>query len=276
MLKRWVNYYGNALGMSNLIVFDDNSVDGSTDNLGCTVHRLAWFPGGDRFVPSRMKLANGIAAGLLACYDYVIFADVDEFLVPDPNEFDGLLEFIRARSDRDVIAGMALNVVHFAEVEPAGIDPDRPILDQRSFAKFIPRMCKPAIKRVPARWRRSTHAISAPYEVDTGLYLMHMKFYDQDALRELGDRRRAAFESDARGFNSSWKLTGNEITARVAEAVSGHRPEDIPEYVPDPSALAKVVVQRPDAYESGPHSAQMATMRDQPLVRIPERLRGLV
>ncbi len=274
MLKRWVSYYGEAVGRSNLVIFDDNSVDGSTDNLDCTVHRLPKFPGGKKFIPARMKLANGIAAGLLACYDYVIFADVDEFLIPDPDEFDGLLDFIRARPNSDVIAGMALNVVHHAGVE-GDIDPERPILDQRSFAKFIPRMCKPSIKRIPAQWRRSTHAITAPYRVDPGLFMAHMKFYDHESLRELGDRRRALFKADARGFNSSWKLTGSEIAKQVTDGLAGPHPDEIAEFIPDPQVLEQLVLHRDDYYESG-GAAQMKAMRDEPLVRIPKRLRGLV
>jgi hypothetical protein len=273
MLKRWVSYYGAAVGRSSLVIFDDGSVDGSTEDLGCTVHRLPNFPGGKMFIPSRMKLASGIAAGLLACYDYVIFADVDEFLIPDPDQFEGLVDFLKARPHSDVIAGMALNVVHHAEVE-AGIDPERPILDQRSFAKFIPRMCKPSIKRIPAAWRHSTHAITAPYRVDSGLFMMHMKFHDRNSLRQLGDRRRAAFESDGRGMNSSWKLTGGEITQRVTGFLAGQQPGEITEFTPDPQVLEQIVVHRNGLHESR-GAAQLYAMRDQPLVRIPERLRGL-
>lgn len=275
MLRRWVGYYGDAVGRSNLLVFDDNSVDGSTDDLGCTVHRLPRFPGGERFEPSRMRLANGVAAGLLSCYDYVIFVDVDEFLIPDPDQFDGLLDFIAAHADRDVIAGMALNVVHVAGVE-ADIDVDRPILDQRSFAKFIPRMCKPSIKRVPARWHRSAHAIAAPYQVDPALFLMHMKFHDHDSLQASGDRRRAAFDSDARGKNSSWKRTGREIADRVTGAVARQHNDLIVEFVPDPHVLEAIVVRRGNRIYASRGAAQLTATSDAPLVRIPERLYGLV
>ena len=40
MLPRWVQYYGDQLGQDNLVVLDDNSVDGSTEHLPCTVLRL--------------------------------------------------------------------------------------------------------------------------------------------------------------------------------------------------------------------------------------------
>lgn len=275
MLKRWVRYYSKAVGLSNLIVFDDNSVDGSTKDLGCTVHRLPKFPGGGSFLRSRMRLANGIANGLLAAYDWVIFADVDEFLIPDPAKYDGLVDFLAARRDREVVAAMALNVVHHPD--EAAIDPERPILDQRSFAKFAPRMCKPSIKRIPAQWKRSTHAIAAPFQVDPELFMMHMKFHDQDELRDLGDRRRALFEADRRGFKSSWKLTGRRISNRVGGALAEQALGDVPEFVPDPRQLEQVVQPVPD---DGSHEAigdpQLKAMVDQPLVRIPERLRGLV
>lgn len=40
MLSRWVDYYGREVGLGNLVVLDDNSVDGSTTGLACPVYRL--------------------------------------------------------------------------------------------------------------------------------------------------------------------------------------------------------------------------------------------
>ena len=37
MLPLWVNYYGGQFGAENLYVVDDNSEDGSTDDLPCDV-----------------------------------------------------------------------------------------------------------------------------------------------------------------------------------------------------------------------------------------------
>ena len=84
LLPLWVSHYARHVGIDNLVVLDDNSVDGSTEGLGCTVHRVPELKGGLAFEPVRMRLMNGLAAGLLAVYDYVVFVDVDEFLVTDP------------------------------------------------------------------------------------------------------------------------------------------------------------------------------------------------
>ena len=76
LLSLWVSHYARHVGIDNLVVLDDNSVDGSTDGLGCTVHKVPPLKGGLDFEPVRMRLMNGIAGGLLAAYDYVVFVDV--------------------------------------------------------------------------------------------------------------------------------------------------------------------------------------------------------
>ena len=87
----------------------------------------AAMPGLER---ARMRLINGFAQGLLACHDFVIFVDVDEFLIPDPAKFVGLREFLAAHRDQPVIAPLALNLVHYLGVE-GDLDPNRPVLEQR-------------------------------------------------------------------------------------------------------------------------------------------------
>jgi hypothetical protein len=83
MLPVWIRYYGGQLGMENLYVFDDNSVDGSTDDLPCDVIRIPPVRDG-KFESTRMRLVSGFADALLAVYDAVLFCDVDEFVVADP------------------------------------------------------------------------------------------------------------------------------------------------------------------------------------------------
>ncbi|MEO5652825.1 MAG: glycosyltransferase family 2 protein, partial [Marmoricola sp.] len=40
MLPLWIKYYGAQFGVENLYVVDDNSEDGSTDDLPCDVLRI--------------------------------------------------------------------------------------------------------------------------------------------------------------------------------------------------------------------------------------------
>jgi hypothetical protein len=273
MLSRWVDHYGHHVGHENLVVLDDNSEDGSTCGLPCTVHRHPPMPGHKRFEVRLMELVSGLAQGLLAVYDFVVFVDVDEFLVPDPKNYDRLVDFLATRRDSPVLAPVTLNVVHHVRVE-GPLDRDQPVLGQRRFAKFVPLMCKPCVKQVPARWRYATHGIMAPFEVDPELFMIHLKFHDRDALRAVADQRRRMVDADGRGGGSSWRAGGEPLASRLESFVAGVDPDDVPEF--DPSSLdLKALVHRTagGAYRTVPQG-QVRAMESQPLLRVPERLYG--
>src|SRR5436190_8925665 len=80
MLPRWLAHYGAELGYDNLVVLDDNTVDGSTDDLPCLHYRLPPGPWKAPWSKTRLRLVNGLAGGLLAVNDAVLYTDVDEFL----------------------------------------------------------------------------------------------------------------------------------------------------------------------------------------------------
>ena len=83
MIRRWVDYYAGQVGAEHLVVIDDNSADGSTDDLPCPVLRIPYLRK-QGFEPARMGLLAGISAGLLEAYDAVMFCDADEFVVAEP------------------------------------------------------------------------------------------------------------------------------------------------------------------------------------------------
>lgn len=274
LLPRWVDHYAREVGVDNLIVFDDGSTDGSTRTLPCTVHRLPELAS-RKYESTRMTLVSGMAQGLLARYDFVAFVDTDEFLVADPAHHAGLRDFLKARADREVIAPIALNVVHHTGVEP-DIDPSRPVLDQRCFAKFTPLMCKPALKRIPAAWRYASHGITARFEVDPELFMIHLKFYDREHLRRRSNHRRLLVEADGRAAKSSWSSDGDEMVAVLDRTVRSVDPDGVPEFDPREVDLASVVHEEKGGWFRTLPQGQVRAMTTQPLVRIPQRLRGIV
>lgn len=280
MLPRWVRYYGGQVGMTNLIVMDDNSIDGSTDSLPCTVLRLPPQPWKVDFEHTRMKLASGIGAALLSCYDVIIFCDVDEFLVPDPSRHRGLLDYLGARSDRDVIAPVGMNLLHNSNLEPP-IDPGLPVLAQRRFVKFAPGMCKPSVKRVSAPWRAASHGILSPFAVDPDLWMLHLKFYDIDALRRVADHRNRMHQLDGRADNTTWTRTGSELadellswTAPPTGADYADGGADVPEFDPEELNLEAVVKKVNDGLYKSSGGGHIYAMANNPLRRLPERFRG--
>lgn len=273
MLPRWIDYYGGQLGTDHLYVIDDNSSDGSTTALPCSVIRVPDW-GSAHFERTRMQLVSGIAAGLLAAYDAVLFADADEFLVADPKHFDGLADLIR-RVDRPVIGAVALNVMHVAAREPA-LRPDAPILSQRSVAKFMPLMCKPAVKRVADPWVAGSHGVAVPYELDPRLFLFHMKFADRGHLEAVGNHRKHLATTQGRAAQTSWDSTGEDLTRLLDELTAGLDPADLPEFKPTRKLLDGIVRQMDTGAYRAHGRRQMQAMRHQRPVAIPRRFAACV
>ena len=273
MLPRWIRHYGAQVGIENLVVLDDNSTDGSTDGLPCTVHRLPPLPGAG-YERARMTLLSGLAAGFLAVYDYVVFVDADEFLVADPTRHADLRAYLASRPDRDVLAPLALNVVQVPGLE-GPLRPDEPVLGQRRFAKFAPLMCKPSVKRVPAGWRWASHGIEAPFEIDRELFMIHLKFADRDALEKVAAHRRALVEADGRAKGSSWSRSSEDVLKVFDKAVRDVEPDRVPEFDPRAADLSSIVEQQRNWFRSTGRG-QLAGLRHQPLSRVPSALLGTV
>lgn len=275
MLPRWVGYYGSQVGNDNLFVIDDNSVDGSTDQLPCTVLRLPPGPWKANWMQTRIDLVNSLSRGLLSCFDVVVFTDVDEFLVPDPRRHSGLRAFLQARADSDVVGALALNVLH----DPGGeapLEEDRPVLAQRRLVAFAPGMCKPLVKRRPAPWLQGFHGIKAPYVIDPELLLLHLKYADAEALAEVADRRQRIFQEERRGSaKSTWPLGAEALHRQLLGWVGDVPHGEVPEWSPHSFELTEVVREMPSGYfrSSGP---QLDAMSEHPLMVLPERFRSLV
>lgn len=278
MLPLWLRYYGGQLGTENLYVVDDNSEDGSTDDLPCDVLHIPPIRGG-KFNSTRMNILGHLGRALMELYDVLVFCDTDEFIVPDPDRWGSLREYVEARSEDPEITGVAslgFNVVHNVGAEPP-LDLGQPLLGQRRLAKFLPLMCKPAIKWVPAHWSAGTHGLRAPYTVDPDLWMFHMKFGDRDHLQEAADHRRRMVEADGRSRETQWRQGGDSLVDLLERITAGADAAQIPDFVPPQGkALADLVVEDPPGNWRAPKASQMSLMENRPLVRIPERFHGRV
>jgi hypothetical protein len=274
MLPRWVAHYGRECGTDHLYVIDDNSTDGSTDDLPCSVIRIpSW--GDKHFEQTRMRMVSRIAAGLLEAYDAVLFADADEFLVADPERHEGLVDLLAKRPDVPVLGAQALNVVHDAQREPQ-LDADRPVLGQRTWAKFIPLMCKPALKRTPAPWVAGSHGTTVPFEIDPDLYLFHLKFAEREHLRATGDHRKALADSEGRAAATTWQFAGDDLVGLLDEITSEVDPAEVEPYRSRPEVLSEIVREAEGGHFRAHGRRQFNAMRVQPMVSIPERFWGLL
>ncbi len=275
MLPRWVDYYGEQVGVDSLLVLDDNSADGSTTDLPCTTYRLPPGPWKKGWGKSRERIVNGFARGLIACTDVVIYCDVDELLVPDPAKYSGLMDYLTTHAG-DIVAPLALEVLHNDRLE-GPLAQGRPLLDQRRFVKWSTAMCKPLVKRVPTAWEFAFHGIREPFAIDRDLWLLHLKYADVTALGEVAEQRRRWHEEDGRGHPQSfWPMGAEELTNRLRTwTEAADATGSAPEFDPAEVEVESLVRQEEKGYWRAA-GGQISALDTNPLREIPARLRGVV
>jgi hypothetical protein len=270
MLPRWVEYYGGAVGERNLYVLDDSSDDGSTQGLAATVITMpvrATEEPGRVFGAYKAALASKLAVALLDMYDVVVFTDADEFIVADPRSYSGLADYLARHPDAPVLAPVGVNLLHLPAQEPPLRD-GVPLLAQRRHVKVVGGMCKPAIKRVRARWSGGTHGVKAPYAISRDLYLVHAKYADREAaLATQADRHREYRATDA-GRTATWTIEPTELDATWSRWTASDAPAPVLDFE---SVDLEGVVREED---NGIHRSfgPQATAMLGPLYRLPDYL----
>jgi len=276
MLPRWVAHYARELGgAQNIFVVDDNSVDGSTDDLPCSVLRIPPITK-KAFEPARMGTVSGLGQALLESFDAVLFCDADEFIVADPARHESLRHFVAARPGQDAIGVLGINVVHRVGIEEP-LDPTAPILGQRRVGKFLPLMCKPALKRVAAPWAMASHAIHTRYQIDPDLWMFHMKFADRDHLKAVADHRRAMVDLDGRAAVTNWQVGGDDMVA-LLDKLAAEVPalEEMSPWNPPSQRLGEIPQPREGGLWKAIGARQVTAMEQRPFLKIPHRFVGRV
>ncbi|WP_169308825.1 glycosyltransferase family 2 protein [Paracoccus gahaiensis] len=217
ILPKWVKYYGQIFGKENLFIFDHGSDDGSTENLGAVnIIKLPRTPFSDIV---RSKMISSFSASFLSFFDYFIYTDADEFLCVDPVKYINLKNYLHVKAPEHVTA-IGLNIFHSFEDE-APLNISRPVLTQRSYAYFLPSMCKTLITKKPTNWGGGFHACNHRQNFDE-VYNFHLKQMDReialDRLRILRSiERDGDFGTHQRIEDAKMNLIFKQINSRDRE-----------------------------------------------------------
>lgn len=197
-LPIWRRYYGAQLGEKNLFVIDRESDDGSTDDLG-EINRIL-LPRTPFDDVQKVVCMSSFQNGLLSHYDAVICGDCDEMVVPEPDKYAGLVDYI-TKMDGDYATCVGVDVLHIIDREPP-LEPDRPILSQRHYGRFQSVGCKTLVSRVPIRWEPGLHFSNKRPRFDCGLINFHLKWMDyQSAVRRQAINQATAWSENSLAAN---------------------------------------------------------------------------
>lgn len=186
-LPRWLAHYG-ATGAS-LRVLDHESDDGSTRDIPAEVVPISRPETDD--VGWMLQTVEAHFAALCRDYERVVFAEVDEFLVPDPR-FHASLKTYLANSPAATITATGYDICQRGSDPP--LDPTRPLMGQRGW-KRRPLFDKTLVSRRPLRWEPGFHRTHGAEGVDQTpdptLLLLHFHYADFGVQRGRLQRRRA-------------------------------------------------------------------------------------
>ena len=183
-LPIWINHYARFLPKSQLFIL----VDGAQRVLppeaqGCQILTLPHVvpgPGWDRM---RWQMITDFTRLLLGRFDVVVFNDVDEIIVADPDCGTGLLGLIGRAREVGVISPFAIEVLHRLDLEPNALHANAPILSQRGFGRINASYCKPCITARPITFSLGGHYSNYPtLHLDPHLFLFHLRFADHTML----------------------------------------------------------------------------------------------
>jgi hypothetical protein len=173
-LPIWRKYYGALFGDENLYVVDRMSTDGSTDNLGAV--NVIKVPRRKFDEVEKTNFMSCFHASLTSFYDGVVVTDCDEIIVPDPEKYTDLNDYI-LRMPFDYANAIGIDVTHILN-EELPLDLAYPILKQRSYGLFASPECKHLLSKTPIKWLPGLHASDKSPIFDPDLFIFHLKLMD--------------------------------------------------------------------------------------------------
>lgn len=185
-LPIWHRYYAGQLGAEATYILDHGTTDGSVQSCyGSNVIRL---PRDHYDNHQRAGFISQFCSALLLYFDAVIYTDADEIIVPDPEKYEGLSNFVERNAGRSN-ACVGVNVFHDYPKE-AVFEPELPVLAQRHCAYFRSSLSKPSIIYKPVKWGVGFHSCDHDFDFHEDLLLFHLRFMDMgEALSRLAVTR---------------------------------------------------------------------------------------
>lgn len=159
-LPIWLKYYRRYFAGEDIYILDNDSNDGSTSNLPVNVirvHSENYFD--HNWLVSIVR--NWTQHLLNDGYKYVLFCEIDEMIVPNPDKYPlGLLDFIN-KTTSNVVRVKAYDIRHNPAEEPK-LKLNESILQQRRYWMRHTHYDKPLLTKIALNWTPGFHTSTDP------------------------------------------------------------------------------------------------------------------
>lgn len=199
-LDIWVRYYSQFFDRKDLHIITHGPGQDYVHEVaeGCTFLEAPRDPLNPRLDQDRFKFISEYASELTKQYDRVIFNDVDEIVVLDPDHPLTLNDYLETLDPvHEVVTPMGLEIVHLKQWEN-DYDYDRPLFAQRKFVRMNAWYTKPCITSKTIEWGPDGHGCSHDkFHLDPNMYLFHLKWFDdQFHINRHKERLAMRFKDD--------------------------------------------------------------------------------
>jgi hypothetical protein len=181
-LPIWLNYYSKFFDQKNIYILDNQTIDGSTDNLKCNIDIIKNDICFDhKWMAEQVKLK---ICELLydKKYEYILFAETDELFVANPEKYSGLDEFI-VSSNEIMYRASSISITQLKE-EP-DLDVNNKILNQRKWQFNEPGYTKTLLTKIFIDWPLGYHTIPGEQpNINEDLTLFHLHRMDFKIAKE--------------------------------------------------------------------------------------------
>lgn len=238
-LRVWLNYYASMFPHEDVYVLDNETADGSVEEAMQLYPRVNFVKVITATIPHHaMALKKAVETyqqELLERYAVVVFAESDEFLIPNEHHYVDLLDYCRQflHTPKPFVRAVGWNIVHQIDDEPPILrTPGAKLLEHRNSMWKIPIYDKTLITKVPMSYQRGFHnfyindqrATVWPREDD--LSLLHAWRIDLDEYCNRHQARLGISKDDIehyfRTHEQRWSGTGDPHAVGPEAQVPGY------------------------------------------------------
>lgn len=210
-LPIWLKYYSRYFDKKDIYVIDHDSNDSSVDvikkyGVNHHIEHNDTFSDNDFLTGTIKKWQKK----LLSDYEYVLYADADELVIPDPEKYRDIADYI----DRTTLPYMACRSRSICQhPDEPDIDLTKPLLEQRKYWFEEELWNKVLLSNQPLDWKKGLHFLNdwSKLVLDEDLYLVHLHRLDYNVVKE----KRESFDKEVWGGKGDesfqHKLRGEEL-----------------------------------------------------------------